>query len=413
MFPDHDESALPDIAFEVGRLSGYGRVLLIIAAYSQKYAALNYYKMNLNWKHLLLFLGMGCGQKPDTIKIIGNVKNIPASKVYLTDAYQWEKILDSSDYENGKFYFELDTARFKEPFTASIVVPDSNKQRGKNLFFINYITSTTKDTFSNSGLFLNKGENFLEGDYYERLQRITVRPNEEATLYFDPKTMHFGSTIFKERNRQVTFLKKTIRQHPFSNFLLQSLYQNRRGYTSNEINEMVALFDRTVQLSPSGNELKFYAANITPTGQAFPDVALLLPDNNTSKLFVKKGKLTMLIFWASWCGPCRKEIPEIKKIRDLYTQNDVTIKSVSIDVDKEKWLAALREENMEWEQFLLLDSTASKIKAQYRISAVPLVLFLDQNSKELKRITGYNESNVIEYRQFIDTYLSKKIETIN
>lgn len=365
--------------------------------------------MKKYWGYVVFYFLLSCHQRPDTIKIIGNVKNIPVSKVYLADAYRWEEKLDSAVYKDERFIFELDTSKIKEPFLASLFIIDSNK-RIRQLQFINYIKTTPKATFSNSGFFLTKGINHIEGDFGQKGHRVSVQPNPECDLFFNAKTEHFGNTVSKDRKKQFAFLKQTIQEYPSSYFLLQQLCQYRAYYTAGELNALVSLFDKPLQEAPTSQKLKTYAAHLLPEGAVFPDVFLLTSDNKSKNVFAENGKLTMLIFWASWCGPCRKEIPEIKKIRDCYPPEDVTIKSISIDENKDKWFIALQEERMNWEQFILPDSGTNKIKAQFRISAVPLVLFFDQHNKELKRMTGYEESNTTKYIRFINEFLKADVK---
>ncbi|OQY93588.1 MAG: hypothetical protein B6D37_10865 [Sphingobacteriales bacterium UTBCD1] len=365
--------------------------------------------MKIYCKCILLALLLSCNQKQNKIKILGYINNIPASKVYLTDAYVWEKVLDSAEYVNGEFCFELDINRFNEPFCASIFVPDSNRKHNTFLFFINYITSSFKDTFANSGLFLTRGVNILKGDYSEKLHRVSVEPTKEASLYFDPKTSHFGSIVFKDRMKQINFLEKTIRQHPYSYFLLQQLYQNKALYTKPEIEKLVSLFDTSIAKSPTANLLKFYVTNIIPDSASIPNMFLTKPDNTKGSLFEKKGKITMLVFWASWCSPCRKEIPELKKISTLFASRGLIIKSISIDEDLYKWHKALKEENMSWEQFLIPDSEVNKVKAQFRISSVPIILFLDKENIVFNRIVGYDTTNLEKYKRIINDQLIKDV----
>ena len=107
----------------------------------------------LTFSFLLLF---SCTQdiKNKEIIISGQIKNLPENKVYLTDAYDWQVLLDSTVVTDGEFRFNLDTSKFKFPFLASIYVRDSNS-RMRSLLAINYIRTNTKDTFANSGFMVN------------------------------------------------------------------------------------------------------------------------------------------------------------------------------------------------------------------------------------------------------------------
>ncbi|MDR6340321.1 thiol-disulfide isomerase/thioredoxin [Filimonas zeae] len=357
---------------------------------------------------LLLLLVFGCKPKTDKIKITGYIKNIPASQVYLTDAYHWEHILDSAEYKNGEFHFELDDTKYKEPFTASIYIPDTNLKKNNGIFFINPITSTTKDTFSNNGIFLVHGNNIIKGDYSSKLKRVSLTPTSESVLYFDPVISRLGLGYYKERGSWYEYMEDLIARHSGSYFLVHKMYEYRDSFTPAEINVLLSLFNEDVWKSPTASKLKSYANNVVPPGYAYPDMELVKPDNTVGKLFERKGKLTMLVFWASWCGPCRQEIPLIKQIHDRYSSAGLVIKSISLDENKEHWIEALTEETMRWEQFALPYHTAATIKAQYRISAVPLVVFLDENNRALKSFTGYRDTNTKDYEELINQYMPTK-----
>lgn len=151
--------------------------------------------------------------------ITGHVKNIPANRIYLTDAYQWSVFLDSSRYENDKFKFTLDSSKFQTPFLASIcIVNDENEI--EQLAVINYKRTTLKDTFANSGFMLSWGNTKIVGDYNDRFHRVSIVPNDENDLYFDPTTEHFAS------NKNMTVIKETIGKNTSSYFLLNQLYIN-------------------------------------------------------------------------------------------------------------------------------------------------------------------------------------------
>ncbi len=73
-------------------------------------------------------------------------------------------------------------------------------------------------------------------------------------------------------------------------------------------------------------------------------------DNRDEKYFNRTGRITLIDFWASWCGPCRKEIPHVKKYYEEYKNKGVQFISVSIDAKKDAWTKALKEEQMPWLQ---------------------------------------------------------------
>lgn len=121
-------------------------------------------------------------------------------------------------------------------------------------------------------------------------------------------------------------------------------------------------------------------ASVT-TGKKFKDVHALDVNGNVVKLsdVIAKNKYTILEFWASWCGPCRGEIPNLKKAYTKYKDKGLEIYAVSLDDKKPKWLQALKEENCPW--LNLNDPAAFKGEAAkgYGLSGVPASYLIGQD----------------------------------
>ena len=98
-----------------------------------------------------------------------------------------------------------------------------------------------------------------------------------------------------------------------------------------------------------------------------------------------KGKFLVMDFWASWCGPCRAEIPHLKKAYEKYADKEVAFFSVSIDKSNAAWKKALGEENMPWVQ-VCAPQAGKEVMRLYQFSGIPYVLILDKEG----RIVGTN-----------------------
>lgn len=94
---------------------------------------------------------------------------------------------------------------------------------------------------------------------------------------------------------------------------------------------------------------------------------------------LKGKKYTLIDFWASWCGPCRKEIPNLKRIYDRFSSEGLEIISISRDKDKKAWQKALAEEQLVWPNFI--DETG--IAEAYGVKMIPAIFLLDANGTVL------------------------------
>lgn len=113
---------------------------------------------------------------------------------------------------------------------------------------------------------------------------------------------------------------------------------------------------------------------------ALPDVS-----GKVHQLTDFQGKVTVLDFWASWCGPCRKSIPGMKKLYEAYGKDGrVNFVNISIDAKKEDWLKALNEEQMPWLQLQAPDG-GKEIMEDYQFGGIPFVVVLDAEGKIYKK----------------------------
>ncbi|TDQ75434.1 TlpA disulfide reductase family protein [Sphingobacterium yanglingense] len=120
----------------------------------------------------------------------------------------------------------------------------------------------------------------------------------------------------------------------------------------------------------------------------YQDFELLTPEGNKMKIssLVPKGEYCMLEFWASWCGPCRGEIPHLVKINEKYKDAGFKIISISIDEKDAQWRKAMEEEKMTWTQLNDPNGFNGEITKAYNIQGIPFAILLDPEG----RIVDFN-----------------------
>ena len=116
-------------------------------------------------------------------------------------------------------------------------------------------------------------------------------------------------------------------------------------------------------------------------GVAFHDV--ILKDTNGNEVDTKlfRGKYTLVVFWASWCGPCRRENPDLNKLYSVYKNRGFEMIGVSIDADAEEWKEAIHNDRLSWIQLLDPAATRSELLKFYGIGGIPSTILLDDQGK--------------------------------
>ncbi len=123
-------------------------------------------------------------------------------------------------------------------------------------------------------------------------------------------------------------------------------------------------------------------------GQKFTDFEMVDLKGDTHKLsdYVGKGNVTLVDFWASWCGPCMQEVPNLKKTYETYHKKGFEIVGISLDSEKGAWEAAVKDKQMNWIHLSDLRGWQSAGGALYGVRSIPNTFLVDKDGT----IVGHN-----------------------
>lgn len=113
-------------------------------------------------------------------------------------------------------------------------------------------------------------------------------------------------------------------------------------------------------------------------GDEFVDFEMLDSNGQQRKLSEFQGKIVLLEFWASWCGPCLSDIPYLKKTYENYHKYGFEIFAVSLDINKEDWLKAIEQKNLNWNHVTELKSHGNTAELIYGVSGIPDNFLIDE-----------------------------------
>lgn len=150
-----------------------------------------------------------------------------------------------------------------------------------------------------------------------------------------------------------------------------------------EVEKMYEGLTPRIKNAYPGQKLKTTIDNMkkTAVGSVAPDFTLQTPDGKNVSLSDYRGKYVLLDFWASWCGPCLREVPNVKKVYDRYHPQGFEILSVSLDDKKDNWLNAVDVHELNWDHVSSLKGWQCPVVKLYSISGVPAMFLLDKEGK--------------------------------
>lgn len=135
----------------------------------------------------------------------------------------------------------------------------------------------------------------------------------------------------------------------------------------------------------------------TTNGQEAPEIVLPSPEGKEISLSSLRGKVVLVDFWASWCGPCRKEMPNVVKAYNKFKDKGFEIYGVSLDQDKDRWIEAIKKDGITWPQVSDLKYWESEPAKVYGVQGIPYTVLLDREGKILgKGLRGPELEKAIE-----------------
>jgi len=358
---------------------------------------------------LLLILPSCHSKKEKTADIIikGNVSGLPDGKLYLVEARKWKTPLDAAECKDGKFEFRIQADSSFMPYLAAIHYwKEDDTIRPVRLQFANHVLNESpgllRDVF-----YLEKGTTTISSGQNKNAGLRIKAGNETELLYRyqlnDIGWMGDADTAL--RKHKLLLLQTAVKENPGSFFLLQSIADAKELYSKEELQYLLSLFDAKVLSSAAGKKINQYLRLRPDAGMAYPKLWLPGVADTLEPLIDPKAKLNVLVFWASWCGPCIKEIPQLKQLQERFGKSGLRMTSVSIDTNKEAWQEAVLQHAMPWRQLLIDTDRIEELQQVFSFTTIPFLVMTDSEGKEVARFADYDEGNTKKYAEVVERFL--------
>ena len=221
-----------------------------------------------------------------------------------------------------------------------------------------------------------------------QLQSVVDRYNQaeaagDTAAMAELEVEYYASSELKDK-----WLKSWIQNNPQSYvgqfYVVTSLMYNL------ETAELRALFDSIPSESANGNMYGMIKGKLTvleasAVGKPAPDFTMNDPEGVPQKLSSYFGSYLLIDFWASWCGPCRADNPEMVEIYTKYHDLGYNVLGVSLDQKEDRWLQAIMDDNLTWAHVSDLKGWKNEAAKLYGVSSIPHTVLIDPNGVIIAR----------------------------
>ena len=209
-------------------------------------------------------------------------------------------------------------------------------------------------------------------DFVEKedaIERDKAHDNYQKFIYnvtIENRLNVVGRRFIADNKSEIWPLENLVKLHE----KLETLQKNNPLVTLADIKEFQELLDKQAAFTKK-------QANMVNTQYLDFILQDTLAVKRSISEYVGKSRLLFIDFWASWCGPCRADIPHLKKVYEKYKDKGLNILAISFDGNKASWKSALKKLEMPWEQLIESNGTDSDLAKAYQIYGIPYGILLD------------------------------------
>jgi len=347
-------------------------------------------------------------------------ERVKGKYVYLKESFT-KTLIDSIiiTKDDNEFTIQYDTNKLSEQF--SILINDTFYVNGVGItykkplgYFNPYVKNEIFSLFyvepNMNKLYLFNGnkdkpngeKKYLPNEFVNN-KNIKNPISKQNDIYHKKIVLSYSDTNTDERVKVVTNNTKIIKKYPYSVLLLYQLFYYKTKFRIDDLTTQLSYFDIDIKKTTLYKRIISYTnLNTSTFDKSYPEFIDLENEMGVLKTIGNpKSKMNLIVYWSWWCVPCRKEIPFLRELYKKYKDKGLTITSISIDPNKNKWFETLKIENMEWEQLIVSSSSLNELQIYFEINSIPKSYLYDNNNKLIDKFTGFSESELIKLKSYL------------
>ncbi len=311
--------------------------------------------------------------------------------------------VDSAKVKDGKFELK---GKVKEPSMLAIFIQgiqqpipfiletgEIDVKIDKDSIWKSEIGGTTSnESFQKFNVKLNSIQKKMMAFQNKNMKKFMEAQQKKDNATIDKLKKEY-STFEKEKEEYMNKYPEQNKDSYISLLLVQNMF-NSPTFDLKKVKKIYADLDATLKATKIGKDIETklktietnQKAQAAPTvfaevGKPAPEFSAKNPQGAEVSLKQSLGKVTIIDFWASWCGPCRKEMPNVVALYNELHSKGLNIIGVSLDKDLTKWNEAIAKDKITWTQVSNLKEWAEPIAKQYKVEQIPTTFVLDASGK--------------------------------